>query len=80
MLETLFFFQNMVGPGEVDADLEPEIKEECAGKYGDVNKVVIFEIPGAPEHEAVRIFVEFGRVEAAIKGMIEIESLHFESF
>ena len=70
----------MVGPGEVDADLEPEIKEECAGKYGDVNKVVIFEIPGAPEHEAVRIFVEFGRVEAAIKGMIEIESLHFESF
>ena len=60
----------MVGPGEVDADLEPEIKEECSGKYGDVNKVVIFEIPGAPAHEAVRIFVEFGRVEAAIKGNV----------
>lgn len=75
----------MVGPGEVDADLEPEIKEECGGKYGDVNKVVIFEIPGAPAHQAVRIFVEFGRVEAAIKGnTYEIASpflgaIHFET-
>ena len=24
----------MVGPGEVDAELEPEVKEECEGKYG----------------------------------------------
>lgn len=33
----------MVGPGEVDADLEGETKEECQ-KYGEVNKVVIFEV------------------------------------
>ncbi len=58
----------MVGPGEVDDDLEPEIKEECHGKYGDVASVVIFEIPGANPEEAVRIFIEFKRVEAAIKG------------
>ena len=58
----------MVGPGEVDDELEPEIKEECNTKYGDVNKVVIFEIPGAVPEEAVRIFVEFNRVESAIKG------------
>ena len=32
--------QNMVGPGEVDDDLEPETAEEC-GKYGKVAKVVI---------------------------------------
>ena len=35
--------QNMVGPGEVDDDLEPETAEECT-KYGEVNKVVIYEV------------------------------------
>lgn len=60
----------MVGPGEVDSDLEPEVREECQTKYGDVNKVVIFEVPNAEEEEAVRIFVEFKRIEAAIKGML----------
>lgn len=33
----------MVGPGEVDEDLEPEVKEEMM-KYGDVVSVVIFEV------------------------------------
>lgn len=66
----MFFpLQNMVGPGEVDEDLEPETKEEC-GKYGDVVKCVIFEIPGGNvcEEESVRIFIEFKRLESAIKG------------
>ena len=58
----------MVGPGEVDDDLEPEIKEECHTKYGDVQSVVIFEIPNVAAEDAVRIFVEFKRVESAIKG------------
>lgn len=58
----------MVGPGEVDDELEPEVQEECQGKYGDVQKVVIFEIPSAAPEEAVRIFIEFKRVESAIKG------------
>lgn len=30
--------------------------------------VVLFQIPGAPDDEAVRIFLEFERVESAIKG------------
>nr|CAG4641125.1 EOG090X0BIL [Eulimnadia texana] len=64
----LIIFQNMTGPGEVDDDLEPEVHEECQGKYGDVNKVLIYEIPTAPDDEAVRIFVEFKRIESAIKG------------
>ena len=59
----------MVGPGEVDDELEPEIKEECNTKYGDVQSVVIFEIPNAAPEEAVRIFTEFKRVESAIKGV-----------
>ena len=58
----------MVGPGEVDDELEPEIQEECNTKYGDVQKVMIYEIPNATPEEAVRIFVEFKRVESAIKG------------
>ena len=33
----------MVGPGEVDNELEIEVKEECQ-KYGEVNKVIIFEV------------------------------------
>lgn len=33
----------MVGPGEVDNELEPEVKEEMA-KYGDVQKVMIYEV------------------------------------
>ena len=38
-----FFPKNMVGPGDVDDDLEGETKEECQ-KYGEVNKVIIFEV------------------------------------
>ena len=59
----------MVGPGEVDDELEPEVKEECNGKYGDVISVIVFEVPNAPTpEESVRIFIEFKRVESAIKG------------
>nr|SVE70624.1 EOG090X0BIL [Daphnia similis]SVE71251.1 EOG090X0BIL [Daphnia similis]SVE71883.1 EOG090X0BIL [Daphnia similis]SVE72509.1 EOG090X0BIL [Daphnia similis] len=71
------YLRNMVGPGEVDSDLEPEVREECQTKYGDVNKVVIFEVPNAEEEEAVRIFVEFKRVEAAVKAVIDLNGRFF---
>lgn len=58
----------MVGPGEVDQDLEPEVKDECNTKYGDVNRVLIYEVPDVDPEDAVRIFVEFKRIESAIKG------------
>ena len=67
----------MVGPGEVDDELEPEIKEECHGKYGDVSKVVIFEMPNTSPEEAVRIFIEFKRVESAIKGLLVVGKMIF---
>jgi splicing factor 45 len=63
-----YLLQNMVGPGEVDDDLEPEVKYECNTKYGEVVRVVIFEQPNVPSDEAVRIFVEVRRIESAIKG------------
>ena len=103
---------NMVGPGEVDAELEPEVKEECETKYGDIvkvksfkdiktitisqqsncfKKVQIVERSGVLAEEAVRIFLEFKRVESAIKGICldigvdvkgshRIQQLYFNSF
>jgi len=59
--------RNMVGPGEVDDDLQPETATECA-KYGPVANVMIYEMPNTTEEEAVRIFVEFESVEAATRG------------
>ena len=97
----------MVGPGEVDEDLQPETTEECS-KYGDVANCLVYEVKpycmyiefvchrahsthvgqetwsvlhtlycsfittqiphGVDESEAVRIFVQFTRLESAIKG------------
>lgn len=63
--------RNMVGPGDVDNDLEPEVKDECNTKYGDVVSVVINELKNVVPEEAVRIFVEFKRIESAIKGKLK---------
>ncbi|XP_063395209.1 splicing factor 45 [Cydia fagiglandana] len=69
--------RNMVGPGDVDEELEPEVKDECNTKYGDVIKVLIFELPNAPADEAVRIFVEFKRIESAIKAVVDLNGRFF---
>ena len=63
-----------MGPGEVYSDLEPEVREECHTKYGEVQKDIIFELPEAEETEAVRIFVEFKR---AIKAVIDLNGRFF---
>lgn len=72
----VILLRNMVGPGEVDDDLEPETFEEC-GKYGKVIKCLIFEMPGASDDEAVRIFVEFDRIDSAIKAVIDLNGRFF---
>uniref|UniRef100_A0A3B3QY66 Splicing factor 45 n=1 Tax=Paramormyrops kingsleyae TaxID=1676925 RepID=A0A3B3QY66_9TELE len=68
--------RNMVGRGEVDEDLEAETKEECE-KYGKVTKCVIFEISDTTDDEAVRIFLEFERVESAIKAVVDLNGRYF---
>ncbi|KAG9147615.1 hypothetical protein Leryth_007391 [Lithospermum erythrorhizon] len=70
--------RNMVGPGEVDDELEGEVAEECT-KFGTVTRVLIFEItePNFPHEEAVRIFVQFERPEQATKALIELEGRFF---
>jgi len=68
--------RNMVGPGDVDEDLEAETGEEC-GKYGKVAKCLIFEIPNVEPEESVRIFVEFETMASAIKALVDLNGRFF---
>ncbi|XP_037094686.1 splicing factor 45-like [Pollicipes pollicipes] len=73
----IVMLRNMVGAGEVDDELEAEVKEECSTKYGEVVKVTILEVAGAQDVEAVRIFVEFKRVENSIKALVDLNGRFF---
>ncbi|KAF4379342.1 hypothetical protein F8388_013560 [Cannabis sativa] len=74
----VLMLRNMVGPGEVDDELEDEVGSECA-KYGTVTRVLIFEItePNFPVDEAVRIFVQFERSEETTKALIDLDGRYF---
>ncbi|CAH8338683.1 unnamed protein product [Eruca vesicaria subsp. sativa] len=74
----VLLLRNMVGPGEVDDELEEEVGSEC-GKYGTVTRVLIFEItePNFPTHEAVRIFVQFSRPEETTKALVDLDGRFF---
>ncbi|XP_043215445.1 splicing factor 45-like isoform X1 [Amphibalanus amphitrite] len=73
----IVMLRNMVGGGEVDDELEGEVKEECSTKYGEVVKVTILEVSGASDNEAVRIFVEFKRIENSIKALVDLNGRFF---
>lgn len=66
--------KNMVGPEDVDEELESEVTEECA-KYGNVDKVIIYQEKQGEHDDAeiiVKIFVEFSKpseMETAIKAL-----------
>ncbi|OTF74047.1 splicing factor 45-like protein [Euroglyphus maynei] len=64
--------RNMVGPGEVDAELEPETKEECS-KYGEIYEKKDYE----SEEDAVKIFIEFAQVDSAIKALVDLNGRYF---
>lgn len=74
----VLLLRNMVGPGEVDDELEDEVGSECA-KYGTVTRVLIFEITEVnfPVDEAVRIFVQFERPEETTKALIDLDGRYF---
>ncbi|RZC43617.1 hypothetical protein C5167_036570 [Papaver somniferum] len=74
----VLLLRNMVGPGEVDDELEDEVASECA-KYGTVTRVLIFEItePDFPVDEAVRIFVQFERSEETTKALVDLDGRFF---
>ena len=53
--------KNMVGPEDLDEDLESEVTEECS-KYGDVEKAIIYQERQSEAEDAdihVKIFVLF---------------------
>ncbi|GAQ84002.1 putative RNA recognition motif containing protein [Klebsormidium nitens] len=58
--------KNMVGPEEVDADLEGEVTEECS-KHGEVERVVIYQEQASARKDdiQVKIFVLFRTVSEA---------------
>ncbi|KAF6150646.1 hypothetical protein GIB67_022258 [Kingdonia uniflora] len=74
----VLLLRNMVGPGEVDDELEDEVASECA-KYGTVTRVLIFEITEQdfPVEEAVRIFVQFERSEETTKALVDLDGRFF---
>ncbi|XP_061588706.1 poly(U)-binding-splicing factor PUF60a isoform X2 [Cololabis saira] len=58
---TVMVLRNMVGPEDIDDDLEGEVTEEC-GKFGRVKRVIIYQERQGEEEDAdviVKIFVEF---------------------
>uniref|UniRef100_A0A8C9XZG8 Poly-U binding splicing factor b n=1 Tax=Sander lucioperca TaxID=283035 RepID=A0A8C9XZG8_SANLU len=60
-MSTVMVLRNMVGPEDIDDDLEGEVTEEC-GKFGCVNRVIIYQEKQGEEEDAdiiVKIFVEF---------------------
>ncbi|KAJ3015011.1 Splicing factor 45 [Thoreauomyces humboldtii] len=68
---------NMVGGGEVDADLEGETAAEC-GRFGKILECVVFEVPyQVPDGEAVRIFIRFENVQGAIRAQKELNGRFF---
>uniref|UniRef100_A0AAV1UH18 RRM domain-containing protein n=1 Tax=Peronospora matthiolae TaxID=2874970 RepID=A0AAV1UH18_9STRA len=70
--------KNMVGPGEVDDELQDEVKGECSEKYGPVTKCVVYEETGTVvPKEAVRIFVQFTNVEDATKALTGLHGRFF---
>lgn len=72
----VLLLNNLVGAGEVDDDLEEETAEE-AGKYGKVVKCTIKEMKGLPDDQAVRIFLEYDKIESATKALVDMNGRYF---
>ncbi|XP_036452040.1 poly(U)-binding-splicing factor PUF60-B isoform X3 [Colossoma macropomum] len=76
---TVMVLRNMVGPEDIDDDLEGEVTEEC-GKFGAVNRVIIYQERQGEEEDAeiiVKIFVEFSDTEEMNKAIQALNNRWF---
>ncbi|XP_030635837.1 poly(U)-binding-splicing factor PUF60-B isoform X2 [Chanos chanos] len=76
---TVMVLRNMVGPDDIDDDLEGEVTEEC-GKFGAVNRVIIYQERQGEEEDAeiiVKIFVEFSGTEEMNKAIQALNNRWF---
>lgn len=72
--------RNMAGPGEVDDELEAEVRGECEAKYGPVDAVFVFQCGAAlrvPPEEAVRIVVAFVAPDGAARARGDLHGRFF---
>jgi len=61
MQSRVMILRNMVGPQDLDEELESEVTDEC-GRYGNVERVIIYQEKQSEDDNAevvVKIFVEF---------------------
>ncbi|CAM9551982.1 unnamed protein product [Ascophyllum nodosum] len=74
----VLLLKNMVGPGEVDDELEGETQGECE-RFGPVRRCIIYEMKDGdlPDTEKVRIFVAFEKQESAVKAYLEMNGRYF---
>ncbi|XP_048858037.1 poly(U)-binding-splicing factor PUF60a isoform X1 [Brienomyrus brachyistius] len=76
---TVMVLRNMVGPEDIDDDLEGEVTEEC-GKFGAVNRVIIYQEKQGEEDDAeviVKIFVEFSMASEMNKAIQALNNRWF---
>ncbi|CAD5218818.1 unnamed protein product [Bursaphelenchus okinawaensis] len=67
----IVLIKNMVTPSDYEENIQEIVEDEMA-KYGAVSKVVIHEVPDAPENEAIRIFVEYTNQAQAMKAVVDL--------
>lgn len=75
----ILVLRNMVGPEDVDEDLENEITDEC-GKFGEVERVIIYQEKQGEEEDAdviVKIFVEFTNAKSLEKATESLNGRFF---
>ncbi|XP_031439348.1 poly(U)-binding-splicing factor PUF60-B isoform X1 [Clupea harengus] len=76
---SVMVLRNMVGPEDIDDDLEGEVTEEC-GKFGAVNRVIIYQERQGEEDDAeiiVKIFVEFSEAAEMNKAIQALNNRWF---
>ncbi|KAL4231855.1 Poly(U)-binding-splicing factor puf60 [Mactra antiquata] len=78
-MSRVMVLKNMVGPEDLDDELQAEVSDEC-GKYGQVNRVIIYQERQGEEDDAdviVKIFVEFSDAAEVENGCQALNGRYF---